>query len=126
LYQNVPLSLALSPRIYSEVRKFKPDIIHATSPGIMVSIKNPTGICCPCLLGMAPWFLTTTYHDSRSSALLPSRRWFQSQWWCLITHIFRREFHFQFLVSVGLGLLIDLHCWIGFVLWLSGTYQDII
>ncbi|KAL5679899.1 hypothetical protein ACJX0J_006284, partial [Zea mays] len=36
LYQNVPLSLALSPRIFSEVNKFKPDIIHATSPGIMV------------------------------------------------------------------------------------------
>ncbi|KAL6907586.1 hypothetical protein ACP4OV_002625 [Aristida adscensionis] len=36
LYQNVPLSLALSPRIFSEVTKFKPDIIHATSPGIMI------------------------------------------------------------------------------------------
>ncbi|KAF7142628.1 hypothetical protein RHSIM_Rhsim05G0206900 [Rhododendron simsii] len=37
-YQNVPLSLALSPRIISEVANFKPDIIHASSPGIMVSI----------------------------------------------------------------------------------------
>lgn len=36
LYQKVPLSLALSPRIISEVAKFKPDIIHASSPGIMV------------------------------------------------------------------------------------------
>ncbi|XP_019187659.1 PREDICTED: sulfoquinovosyl transferase SQD2-like [Ipomoea nil] len=36
LYRNVPLSLALSPRIISEVVKFKPDIIHSTSPGIMV------------------------------------------------------------------------------------------
>ncbi|KAL8167939.1 hypothetical protein V2J09_009438 [Rumex salicifolius] len=36
LYQNVPLSLALSPRIISEVAAFKPDIIHASSPGIMV------------------------------------------------------------------------------------------
>lgn len=36
MYQNVPLSLALSPRIFQEVAKFKPDIIHATSPGIMV------------------------------------------------------------------------------------------
>ncbi|XP_010558362.1 PREDICTED: sulfoquinovosyl transferase SQD2 [Tarenaya hassleriana] len=36
LYQNVPLSLALSPRIISEVARFKPDIIHASSPGIMV------------------------------------------------------------------------------------------
>uniref|UniRef100_A0A0E0CYG0 Uncharacterized protein n=1 Tax=Oryza meridionalis TaxID=40149 RepID=A0A0E0CYG0_9ORYZ len=36
LYQNVPLSLALSPRIFSVVAKFKPDIIHATSPGVMV------------------------------------------------------------------------------------------
>ncbi|XAR68847.1 hypothetical protein NMG60_11000233 [Bertholletia excelsa] len=35
-YQKVPLSLALSPRIISEVAQFKPDIIHASSPGIMV------------------------------------------------------------------------------------------
>ncbi|XVF55122.1 hypothetical protein PTKIN_Ptkin06aG0010900 [Pterospermum kingtungense] len=35
-YQKVQLSLALSPRIISEVARFKPDIIHATSPGIMV------------------------------------------------------------------------------------------
>uniref|UniRef100_A0A0V0I2F4 Putative ovule protein n=1 Tax=Solanum chacoense TaxID=4108 RepID=A0A0V0I2F4_SOLCH len=35
-YAKVPLSLALSPRIISEVAKFKPDIIHASSPGIMV------------------------------------------------------------------------------------------
>ncbi|GKA53251.1 sulfoquinovosyl transferase SQD2-like protein, partial [Tanacetum coccineum] len=35
-YQNVPLSLALSPRIINEVKQFKPDIIHASSPGIMV------------------------------------------------------------------------------------------
>ncbi|KAJ0979612.1 hypothetical protein J5N97_015086 [Dioscorea zingiberensis] len=35
-YKKVPLSLALSPRIISEVAKFKPDIIHASSPGIMV------------------------------------------------------------------------------------------
>ncbi|KAK8665752.1 hypothetical protein V6N13_005914 [Hibiscus sabdariffa] len=35
-YQNVPLSLALSPRIISAVSQFKPDIIHASSPGIMV------------------------------------------------------------------------------------------
>uniref|UniRef100_A0A7N1A6Q2 Uncharacterized protein n=1 Tax=Kalanchoe fedtschenkoi TaxID=63787 RepID=A0A7N1A6Q2_KALFE len=35
-YQNVPLSLALSPRIINEVAQFKPDIIHASSPGIMV------------------------------------------------------------------------------------------
>jgi sulfoquinovosyltransferase len=37
MYGNVPLSLALSPRIISEVAKFKPDIIHASSPGIMVN-----------------------------------------------------------------------------------------
>ena len=36
-YQKVPLSLALSPRIISEVARFKPDIIHASSPGIMVN-----------------------------------------------------------------------------------------
>ncbi|KAI3909025.1 hypothetical protein MKW92_023716 [Papaver armeniacum] len=35
-YNKVPLSLALSPRIISEVANFKPDIIHASSPGIMV------------------------------------------------------------------------------------------
>lgn len=35
-YRKVPLSLALSPRIISEVAHFKPDIIHASSPGIMV------------------------------------------------------------------------------------------
>lgn len=35
-YSNVPLSLALSPRIIWEVAKFKPEIIHASSPGIMV------------------------------------------------------------------------------------------
>ncbi|XP_042039363.1 sulfoquinovosyl transferase SQD2-like [Salvia splendens] len=35
-YRNVPLSLALSPRIISAVATFKPDIIHASSPGIMV------------------------------------------------------------------------------------------
>lgn len=35
-YQKVPLSLALSPRIINEVAQFKPDIIHASSPGIMV------------------------------------------------------------------------------------------
>ncbi|XP_031488284.1 sulfoquinovosyl transferase SQD2-like [Nymphaea colorata] len=35
-YQTVPLSLALSPRIISEVAKFKPDIVHASSPGVMV------------------------------------------------------------------------------------------
>lgn len=37
-YQSVPLSLALSPRIYKEVKNFKPDIIHASSPGVMVSL----------------------------------------------------------------------------------------
>ncbi|XP_024385518.1 sulfoquinovosyl transferase SQD2 [Physcomitrium patens] len=35
-YKAVPMSLALSPRIYNEVKNFKPDIIHASSPGIMV------------------------------------------------------------------------------------------
>jgi hypothetical protein len=37
-YKTVPLSLALSPRIYREVANFKPDIIHASSPGIMVTL----------------------------------------------------------------------------------------
>ncbi|KAL6496187.1 Sulfoquinovosyl transferase sqd2 [Orobanche gracilis] len=35
-YGKVPLSLAFSPRIISAVAKFKPHIIHASSPGIMV------------------------------------------------------------------------------------------
>lgn len=35
-YERVPLSLALSPRIVSEVANFRPDIIHASSPGVMV------------------------------------------------------------------------------------------
>ncbi|GKV05982.1 hypothetical protein SLEP1_g17928 [Rubroshorea leprosula] len=35
-YPKVQLSLAFSPRIISEVARFNPDIIHATSPGIMV------------------------------------------------------------------------------------------
>lgn len=35
-YKNVQLSLALSPRIISQVANFKPDVIHATSPGVMV------------------------------------------------------------------------------------------
>ncbi|GKD54286.1 sulfoquinovosyl transferase SQD2-like protein [Tanacetum coccineum] len=39
-YQNVPLSLALSPRIINEVKQFKPDIIHASSPGIMVHLRS--------------------------------------------------------------------------------------
>ncbi|WZZ91726.1 hypothetical protein YC2023_120305 [Brassica napus] len=37
-YQKVPLSLALSPRIISEIARFKPDIIHASSPGITVKL----------------------------------------------------------------------------------------
>ncbi|WVZ88442.1 hypothetical protein U9M48_034963, partial [Paspalum notatum var. saurae] len=39
-YQKVPLSLALSPRIIGEVARFKPDIIHASSPGIMEQTSN--------------------------------------------------------------------------------------
>jgi hypothetical protein len=35
-YKPLPLSLALSPRIYKEVADFRPDIIHASSPGLMV------------------------------------------------------------------------------------------
>lgn len=34
-YPTLPLSLALSPRIVSEVAAFKPDLIHSTSPGVM-------------------------------------------------------------------------------------------
>lgn len=35
LYPTLPLSLAASPRIISEVAKFKPDLIHCSTPGIM-------------------------------------------------------------------------------------------
>ncbi|KAG2496158.1 hypothetical protein HYH03_005760 [Edaphochlamys debaryana] len=35
-YAQVPLSFALSPRIWREVRDFKPDLIHCSSPGVMV------------------------------------------------------------------------------------------
>ncbi|KAJ7562219.1 hypothetical protein O6H91_03G059600 [Diphasiastrum complanatum] len=35
-YRILPLSLALSPRIIREISCFKPDIIHASSPGVMV------------------------------------------------------------------------------------------
>lgn len=34
-YQSVPLSLALTPNIIRQIKDFKPDIIHSTSPGIM-------------------------------------------------------------------------------------------
>lgn len=34
-YLSLPLSFGLSPRIYREVKAFKPDIIHCSSPGIM-------------------------------------------------------------------------------------------
>ncbi|EFN51474.1 hypothetical protein CHLNCDRAFT_33086 [Chlorella variabilis] len=34
-YLSLPLSFGLSPRIYKEVKAFKPDIIHCSSPGIM-------------------------------------------------------------------------------------------
>ncbi|CAD7700871.1 unnamed protein product [Ostreobium quekettii] len=35
-YWQLPLSLALSPRIFSELRKFNPDLIHCSTPGLMV------------------------------------------------------------------------------------------
>ncbi|GMH32891.1 hypothetical protein BSKO_00725 [Bryopsis sp. KO-2023] len=35
-YSQLPLSLALSPRIYKKVKDFKPDLIHCTTPGLMV------------------------------------------------------------------------------------------
>jgi len=36
LYWPLPLSFALSPRLWREVRDFKPDIVHCSSPGVMV------------------------------------------------------------------------------------------
>ncbi len=33
---QVPLTFALSPRIWREVRDFQPDLIHCSSPGVMV------------------------------------------------------------------------------------------
>lgn len=35
-YWPLPLSFGLSPRIYKEVKAFQPDIIHCSSPGVMV------------------------------------------------------------------------------------------
>ncbi|GLI60637.1 hypothetical protein VaNZ11_002834 [Volvox africanus] len=35
-YLQVPLSFALSPRIWREVRDFRPDLVHCSSPGVMV------------------------------------------------------------------------------------------
>ncbi|EFJ45014.1 hypothetical protein VOLCADRAFT_82536 [Volvox carteri f. nagariensis] len=35
-YLQVPLSFALSPRIWREVRDFRPELIHCSSPGVMV------------------------------------------------------------------------------------------
>lgn len=35
-YPVLPLSLPLSPRVYYALKEFKPDIIHASSPGVMV------------------------------------------------------------------------------------------
>lgn len=34
-YGNLPLSFGLSPRIYSKVKEFNPDVIHCSSPGVM-------------------------------------------------------------------------------------------
>ncbi|PSC74099.1 sulfolipid synthase [Micractinium conductrix] len=34
-YLSLPLSFGLSPRIYREIKAFKPDIVHCSSPGIM-------------------------------------------------------------------------------------------
>jgi sulfoquinovosyltransferase len=34
-YGTVPLSLGLSPRIWREVRSWRPDLIHVTSPGAL-------------------------------------------------------------------------------------------
>lgn len=35
-YPVLPLSLPLSPRVYYALKEFKPDVIHASSPGVMV------------------------------------------------------------------------------------------
>ncbi|XP_047090106.1 sulfoquinovosyl transferase SQD2-like [Lolium rigidum] len=83
LYQNVPLSLALSPRIYSEVRKFKPDIIHATSPGIMVfgALAIAKMISVPMVM---------SYH-THLPAYLPgyNLNWLLGPTWCLIRCLHR-------------------------------------
>lgn len=34
-YWALPLSFALSPRIYQEIKAFRPDVIHCSSPGVM-------------------------------------------------------------------------------------------
>ena len=40
VYANLPLSFGLSPRIWREVRDFNPDIIHVSTPGVMVVAAN--------------------------------------------------------------------------------------
>jgi sulfoquinovosyltransferase len=35
-YKNLHMSFALSPKVLSEIRSFKPDVIHCSSPGFMV------------------------------------------------------------------------------------------
>jgi len=35
-YPQLPLTLGLSPRIYSKLAKFKPEVIHCSTPGFMV------------------------------------------------------------------------------------------
>lgn len=83
LYQNVPLSLALSPRIYSEVTKFKPDIIHATSPGIMVF-----GALAIAKMLSVP--MVMSYH-THLPAYLPgyNLNWLLGPTWCLIRCLHR-------------------------------------
>ncbi|KAG0484155.1 hypothetical protein HPP92_012239 [Vanilla planifolia] len=51
-YTKVPLSLALSPRIILEVARFKPNIIHASSPGVMAfgAIAIAKVLCVPIVL----------------------------------------------------------------------------
>lgn len=34
-YWQLPLSFALSPRIYHEIKGFAPDVVHCSSPGVM-------------------------------------------------------------------------------------------
>jgi sulfoquinovosyltransferase len=64
------LSLALSPRICREVANFKPDIIHASSPGIMG--RSPAFIFEPCHVPVA-WH---EYHSCKYSIrFLPRVDW---------------------------------------------------
>lgn len=81
-YQKVPLSLALSPRIISAVTQFKPDIIHASTPGVMVITILFFCCCFQCIMSkhmLFSWFFLPT---CRCLALSPSQNYYLCRLLC--------------------------------------------